>query len=154
MFFCCRRCNAGPVGKTGTVGVDGKTGPAGVNTGGVVANFASDQSIGDNDFMSQSSASSVFIKNSIVILYDITLTSIIFNSRKSTGLTIAATATLFAAPLNSISGIVTSLSATIPIGDFFAVGSGSVSLVQGQLISIQITTGGGAFSNGATVAVL
>ncbi len=92
------------------------------------------------------STSSNFIRNTIVVPFNCELTSIIFNARGATGI---FTATVWKQSPNA-SAIATTLSTVVVPSLFFNVTNSSVLCQQGDLISVQLSTGS---SLGAAVSI-
>lgn len=112
--------------------------------------FATDQSIGNGNYLGLGTSSATFIRNTIVAPYNCQLSSITFSIRTNTAGT-GISATVW------VNNIATPLQAIIANGitTLFATGTGSVFVLQGDLISIRINTGsGGALTNGAAVSVI
>jgi hypothetical protein len=111
--------------------------------------FATDQAVGNNDYIGLGTSSSNFLRNTIVSPFNGQLLSVAFSIRAlSNNQNITATVW--------VNNFVTSLSATIGDGNFFIwnSGNGLVNVIQGDLISVRLTTQtGGAFLNGITAAV-
>ena len=113
--------------------------------------FATDQSVGSNNFLGLGTNSSSFIRSTIVVPVNCELTSIIFSTRGAIG---TYTATVYKSSSSGLSPVATTLSTTTTSGNYFSVANGSLPLLQGDLISIQISwQAGGALANGAAVSV-
>ncbi len=165
----------GVTGATGVQGIQGVTGVTGVQgiqgvTGATGASgprlmevfFSTDQSVGNNDFLGTGTSSASFIRSSIVIPLNATITSITLNIRDHTlsaGQTASAqvftsTNCGFTAPVaTGVRATVTGpSSSTTP--NCCATQSANLAISGCTLLSVQVTTTGGAFSNGVSVTIL
>ena len=147
---------SGPTGLTGA-GETGATGP-----GGSTVYLGTDQSIGNLDFLGLGTSSASFIRNTIVVPQDSTITGLVFNIRDHTlGTGIVASAEIFVSsdcgfdpPVATgiIAAVTGPNSDASPNCCAFAVGDFNVEKC--DLISVRVTTGGGAFANGVAATIL
>ena len=114
--------------------------------------FASDQSIGNEDYMSQGSSSASLIRNTLVVPQDSIIISITGSIRENTNNT-----NIGFQVVESVDGapVVTGVNAFIPDGmtSTFGFGTGSYPVQMGDLITVQSNFDGGALANGATATV-
>jgi len=153
----------GTTGATGLQGVTGTTGATGSSGSGLMEVFLStDQSVGNNDFLGSGTSSASFVRSSIVIPENATIKSITLNIRDH-GLSAGQTASAqiftssncgFTAPIAT--GIIATVtgpnSSTTP--NCCATTSANLTINRCTLLSVQLTTTGGAFSNGVSVTIL
>ena len=99
--------------------------------------FATDQSTSSNSFLGLGSNSLTFSRSSIVVPVNCELTSIVFSTRGAFG---TFTATVWRQSFNG-PALATTLSTTVSTGSYFSVANGSVPLLQGDLISVQLSAG-------------
>ncbi|MFC9541870.1 collagen-like protein [Lysinibacillus sp. NPDC056959] len=153
----------GTTGLQGVTGTTGATGPTGPSGSGLMEVFLStDQSVGNNDFLGSGTSSASFVRSSIVIPVDATIKSITLNIRDhvlSAGQIVSAQIFTssncgFTAPIAT--GIIATVtgpnSSTTP--NCCATTSANLTVNRCTLLSVQLTTTGGAFSNGVTVTIL
>lgn len=117
--------------------------------------FATDQSIGNFSFLGLGTNSSVFIRSSLIVPVNCTLTSIIISVRQMVPNTMIS-ATVWKQSAGSVAPAATPLTVTITDGfaTIFATSLGDIPVFRGDLISIQLHwNSGGSLINGATVAV-
>lgn len=124
--------------------------------------LGTDQSIGNNDFLGLGTSSASFVRNTLVVPQDATLTGLVFNIRDNalpTGDTATAEIYIstncgFGAPVAT--GIIATIegpnSSETPNCCAFAAASFAVE--QCDLISVRITTGDGAFASGVAATIL
>lgn len=145
---------AGPTGATGATGPTGPDGEPGDDASSIGTIFAAtDQAVSNNDFVGVGQSSSVFAPNSIVAPFTGVVTNIVFSVRvplpSSVTLTLYSTsAPNVISPLNGSSATVGSC--TVLSGFTWCSASTSVPIVEGDLLSGRVSTGGGALSNGVT----
>jgi hypothetical protein len=138
-------------GETGPTGI-GETGPTGpVNT--EVKSlwvFSTDSAISSGDYLGQGSASSIYLRNTLVVPVACTAVKIAFSIRKLVLDPNSYSATLL------VNNVASSLTAVITDGSISLsiVSSGSVPLVALDLITVQINWTGGALNDGATVSII
>jgi hypothetical protein len=116
--------------------------------------FATDQSVGNNTFLGLGTNSSTFIRNTIVVPVNCELSSIVFSTRAAVS-NQQITARVWRQQVNGIA-VATTLFATITDGfvSYTGVSNGSIPLMQGDLISVQLSwQTGGSLANGAAVSV-
>ena len=154
---------SGATGATGPSGATGATGPSGATgTTTSVIYLASDQSIGNNDWVGLGTSSSQFPRNNVVIPANAVITGITLNIRTNTltqGQTV--TATVFTSPCGFASPTSTGLSTTISgpnnseQPNCCAAATGNVNVSACSLLSVKITSsqGVGALANGVAVSV-
>ncbi len=115
--------------------------------------FSTDQSVGNNYYIGVGTSGTNFLRNSVVVPFDCYIGSLIFSIRSAAANT-GITATLY----KSSNGIMsaTTLSTVIANGatQVFAVTNSLVPLLQGDLISINLSwSTGGSLANGTTVTL-
>jgi hypothetical protein len=112
--------------------------------------FSTDQSVNNANFVGLGSASSVFIRNTIVVPYNCTLSSIILSTRMQLipG-PVIATVWVQRPPGQPMA---TTLSAVVSEFNYFGVANGAIPLLLGDLVSVQVTTGSGLIS-GVAISV-
>ncbi len=112
--------------------------------------FSTDQSVSNGNFVGLGSASSVFIRNTIVVPYNCTLSSIVLSTRMQLipG-PVMATVWVQRPPGPPIA---TTLSVLVPEFNYFATTYGAVPLIMGDLVSVQVTTGSG-LASGVAISV-
>ena len=113
--------------------------------------FNTDQSVGNNDYIGLGSSGSNFLRYTIVVPVACVLKSIAVSTRGFNSS--FTTATIWRQTPGSPSPAATTLSASILTGTTFSVASGTVAANAGDLISVRITTPGGALFNGVAVSV-
>jgi hypothetical protein len=138
---------AGPAGGTGPTGATGSTGP-----GGTTIYLATDQSIANNQFLGIGTAESSPQRTSVVIGQNMTLSGLVFSTRNNTFTT--ATATVFRSTNCGATFQATDLAVTVNSPACFGIDTGSVPVNIGDLITVQINTGGPAFANGVAATIL
>ncbi len=110
--------------------------------------FSTGTSTSANDYIGEGTSSSIFLRNSIVIPFNCELTSITLSVRGAIG---TYTATVWKAngslPLLPAT---TALTVTNTTGSAYSVGTGSILVSQGDLISVRISSGN---VDGATVSI-
>ena len=111
--------------------------------------FNTDQSVANNDYVGSGSSGSNFLRYTSVVPVACVLRSIAFSTRDFIP---SGTATVWRQPQGLGFPAATTLSATITNG-YFSVASGAVAVNAGDLISVRITTPGGALFNGVAVSV-
>ena len=154
---------SGATGATGPSGATGATGPSGA-TGQTtsVIYLASDQSIGNNDWVGLGTSSSQFARNNVVIPANAVITGITLNIRTNTltqGQTV--TAAVFTSPCGFASPTNTGISAIVSGANnsetphCCAAATGTANVSACSLLSVKITTsqGVGALDNGVAVSV-
>ena len=99
----------------------------------------SDQSISSNSFVGLGWSSSSFVRNTIVIPFNGSITSLVFSIRQFAISTVSCEIFTSQSGSNPVS---TGLIATITFGNYFALVTGNVPLNQGDLISVKITSTG------------
>lgn len=117
--------------------------------------FGTDQSLGNFDFIGLGTSSAGFPRNSAVVPFNCEIGSIAFSIRSALPNT-NINLTLWKSSGIGGSPVATPLTATISNGttQIFAAATGTIPLLQGDLISVQINwSTGGALSNGATATV-
>ena len=120
-----------------------------VNPKPAVLLFATDFSVGNNDYVGLGTSGASFVRYCIVVPFDCELNSITFSIRANI-LNLNITSEVW------VNGLLTSLSATIANGlsNIWATGIGSVPVLQGDLISVKIHwTSGGALASGIAASV-
>lgn len=144
--------------------IDGATGPTGATGQTLSAIYlATDQSIGNNDFLGLGTSASQFPRNNVVIPANAVITGITLNIRTKTltqGQTV--TASVFTSPCGFATPTNTGISATISgpnnseTPHCCAVGTGSVAVSACSLLSVRITTsqGVGSLANGVAATVM
>ena len=148
----------GPTGATGPQGPAGPTGPQG--PAGVDANaftLSSDQGISNNQYLGLGNASADFVRNTVVIPRDGELTRLAFSIRTEQLIgTETVTATVYISDCG-LNPTPTALTATLngpsTTNGCYAVGTGSVQVNEGQLISVRITTNRGALQAGVAATI-
>jgi hypothetical protein len=146
----------GPQGETGPTGPQGETGPTGI--GGSTLYLGTDQSIGNNDFFALGTSSSSFVRNTVVIPQNARITGLIFNIRDESlnmGQTISAEiyrSTDCGVSLTA-TGIVATVTGPNP-PNCCAFTEANLSINQCDLISVRVTTDGGAISDGVAATIL
>ena len=116
--------------------------------------FATDQSVGNNDYLGMGTNSATFVRNSIVMPFNCMLTSITLSARLPSGNQGIIATVWRQAPGGSPQA--TSLSATITDGTIFytATAAGSLPLSTGDLVSVRLNWfTGGALTSGAAVSI-
>lgn len=127
----------------GYTGYTGYTGPGAGGTGDIsLFTFSSQTSTTNNDYIGQSYNSSTIQYCQVVVPLSGNITTLAFNIRGQT------TTSITTATFNK-NGINTSLIASIPIGLSNAIATGSISVIAGDLITIQVNNG---FSLGCTIS--
>ncbi len=154
---------AGATGATGAAGATGATGEAGATgaTGPGISTIylSSDQSTPSGNFLGLGTASSNFLRNTVVIAQNTNITGLTFNIRDS-GLNpgVFAFAEVYVStncgatitPTGIIAGITGITGVTVCCG--FTSANRPIS--QCDLLSVRVNTAGGAFSGGAAATVL
>ncbi|MGE7602365.1 hypothetical protein ACQKL5_07610 [Peribacillus sp. NPDC097675] len=135
----------------------GATGP-----GGMTVFLETDQSIGNLDFLSLGTSSASFVRNTLVVPQDATITGLVLNIRDNAlGTGNIASAEIFISTncgfgTPEATGIIASItgpnSAVTPNCCAFAAADFAVE--QCDLITVRITTGGGAFAGGVAATIL
>ncbi len=135
-------------GATGLIGETGYTGYTGAGAGGTGDQsfilFSSQNATSDGDYIGQGAGSDTLQRSQLVIPQAGTITTMYFSTRGQTD-TVVVTATL------NQNGSNTPFIASIPIGQSNGVATGSVAVVAGDLITIQVNRG---FSLGCTISVV
>ena len=116
--------------------------------------IATDQSVSSGDYLGIGTISSSFARSSLVIPFDCELTSIVFSIRDESFNT-GFVATVWRQS-GTDSPVATALSAEIADATvaISAIGTGSVSVLQGDLLSVRLSwAAGGALPQGVTAAI-
>lgn len=179
---CCRRrccccCCRGPRGATGPQGATGPTEPTGATgaTGATVPTgatgpgsttiyLATDQSISDGGWigLGTSSSQSQFSRSTVTLPTNATIVGLVLNIRDNTlNEGDSVTATVFTSLCGFADPVSTEISATVEgpsdAGEpnCQATASGNFPVLQGALVSVQLTTssGVGALSQGAAATI-
>ncbi|MFJ8459241.1 hypothetical protein ACIQ57_08920 [Lysinibacillus xylanilyticus] len=153
----------GATGSTGLQGNTGATGPTGPSGSGLMEVFLStDQSVGNHDFLGTGNSSASFIRSSIVIPENAIIKSLTLNIRDhalSAGQTASAQIYIstncgFTAPVAT--GIIATITgpnaSTSP--NCCATATANFLVNRCTLLSVEVTTTGGAFSNGVSATIL
>ncbi|SCX80789.1 Collagen triple helix repeat-containing protein, partial [Lysinibacillus fusiformis] len=153
----------GARGTTGVIGITGTTGSTGPSGPGLMEVYLStDQSVGNNDFLGTGNSSASFVRSSIVIPENAIIQSLTLNIRDhslSAGQTASAqvfTSTNggFTAP--TATGIIATVTgpSSITTPNSCAKANANYSINSCTLLSVQVTTTGGAFSNGVSATII
>ncbi len=112
--------------------------------------FSTDQSVSNANFVGLGSASSAFIRNTIVVPYNCTLSSLVLSTRMQfvTG-PVMATVWVQRPPGQPTA---TALSVVVPEFNYFGTTYGAIPLIMGDLVSVQVTTGSG-LTSGVAISV-
>ncbi|MGE7950912.1 hypothetical protein, partial [Lysinibacillus xylanilyticus] len=153
----------GDPGLQGIRGVTGATGPTGPSGSGLMEVFLStDQSVGNHDFLGTGNSSASFVRSSIVIPENAIIKSLTLNIRDhalSAGQTASAQIYIstncgFTAPVAT--GIIATITgpnaSTSP--NCCATATANFLVNRCTLLSVEVTTTGGAFSNGVSATIL
>ncbi|WP_369436146.1 collagen-like domain-containing protein [Lysinibacillus fusiformis] len=147
----------GPQGETGVAGTTGSSG-----SGLMEVFLSTDQSVGNNDFLGTGNSSASFVRSSIVIPENAIIRSLTLNIRDhslSAGQTASAQIYIsancgFTAPIaTGIIAIVTGPNSSAS-PNCCAKTTANFSISSCTLLSLQVTTTGGAFSNGVSATIL
>jgi hypothetical protein len=125
--------------------------------------LATDQSVSDGGWVGLGTSSSepLFTSSTVTIPVDAVITGLILNIRDNTIPDSTVTATVFISPCGFTDPVDTGLSVTItgPSDEenpnCVGIATGNVAVSQGDLLSVQLTTGAGvgALNNGVAVTV-
>ena len=153
----------GATGSTGLQGNTGATGPTGPSGSGLMEVFLStDQSVGNHDFLGTGNSSASFVRSSIVIPENAIIKSLTLNIRDhalSAGQTASAQIYIstncgFTAPVAT--GVIATITgpnaSTSP--NCCATATANFLVNRCTLLSVEVTTTGGAFSNGVSTTIL
>ncbi len=150
----------GTTGVTGITGTTGSTGPSG--SGLMEVYLSTDQSVGNNDFLGTGNSSASFVRSSIVIPENAIIRSLTLNIRDhslSAGQIASAQVFIstnggFTAP--TATGIIATVTgpSSITTPNSCAKANASYSINSCTLLSVQVTTTGGAFSNGVSATII
>lgn len=143
-------------GATGPQGVPGPTGPGPGGADQVAFRFATDQSIGNNDFLGLGSSSSMFIRNNVVAALASTAWKIVLTVREPVPNT-NIRAIMWRRQQGGVP-VATALQTDVIVNgmvDQCATGEDLVPLDECDEISVQITWAtGGALANGCAVSII
>lgn len=158
----------GPTGATGATGPTGPTGSTGatglIGPGSTTIYLATDQFVSDGGWvgLGTSSSPSLFALSTVTLPVDVTVVGLILNIRDNTiPAETNVTAEIFTSPCGFTDPVSTGITATITgpsnveTPNCFAIGTGSVEVTQGSLLSVRLTIGQGigALSRGVAVTV-
>nr|WP_329958854.1 hypothetical protein [Sporosarcina sp. G11-34] len=155
----------GPTGANGLPGATGATGPTGptgsTGQGAMTIYLATDQSIGNLDFLGLGSSSGGvmgFVRNNVVVPQDATITGLVFSIRDE-GLDADETfsAEIFRSTNCGVTATGTGIIATVQgpnLPNCCAVAVGNVDVLQCDLLSVRVTTNGDAAASGVAATIL
>ncbi|KMN39713.1 hypothetical protein, partial [Lysinibacillus sp. LK3] len=151
--------STGATGARGTTGVTGTTGPSG--SGLMEVFLSTDQSVGNNDFLGTGNSSASFVRSSIVIPENATIRSLTLNIRDHAliaGQT--ASAQIFISTNCGFTSVATGIIASVSGPNSSTTPNCCAKVIANYpvnsctLLSVQVSTTGGAFSNGVSATIL
>ncbi|WP_342546753.1 collagen-like protein [Lysinibacillus sp. FSL K6-4013] len=149
----------GATGAIGTTGVTGSTGPSG--SGLMEVFLSTDQSVSNNDFLGTGNSSASFVRSSIVIPENAIIRSLTLNIRDhalSAGQT--ASAQIFVSTNCGFTSVATGIIASVSGPNSSTTLNCCAKVVANYpitsctLLAVQVSTTGGAFSNGVSATIL